>query len=97
MVVVYLFQRGGWEGRQDALAPIRARGDKAEGGRSLFSLSDTLLFRFLTRIVCLSFHGRKREKAELPARSCPILPDYNNLTKQEKHGGHGRKSDNSVE
>lgn len=48
-------------GSEDALAPIRARG-QAEGGRSLFSLGTRFSIRFLTRIVCLSFsvEGEKR-------------------------------------
>jgi hypothetical protein len=90
---IFFNEVGGRE-RQDALAPIRARGDKAEGGRSLFSLSDTLLCFAFSR-VSFVYHftatGRRRKKAELPARSCPILPDINNVKSKKEQGGHDRK------
>lgn len=86
---IFFNEVGGRE-RQDALAPIRARGDKAEGGRSLFSLSDTLLCFAFSR-VSFVYHftatGRRRKKG---GASGPLMSDSTRHQQRKKQEGARR-------
>jgi hypothetical protein len=56
--------------------------------RTRFSVSLSHAYRLFI-ISRPRVEGEK--KAELPARSCPILPDINNVKSKKEQGGHDRK------